>query len=69
MIIVIIKKGKNYLNIARELRKLWNMSLKVIQIVTGILEQFQTTLAKELEELDIGGRMETIKKNKIIEIG
>ena len=31
------EKKDNYLDFARELKKLWNMKLKVISIVTGTL--------------------------------
>ena len=51
-------KRDNYLNLARELKKLWNMRVKMIPIVIGTLE----TVFKGLEgELKIGGSIETIQ--------
>ena len=48
-----------YLDLARELRKLRNISVMVIQFVIVLLKLFPT--AWELEELEIGGRMDTIQ--------
>ena len=45
-----------YLDLAKELKKLWNMKLVVILIVVGALE----TIPKRLRELEITGRIETI---------
>ena len=48
-----IKETKNkYLDLARELRKLWNMKVTVILVVTGALR----TVFKDLEEWKIRGR-------------
>ena len=55
------KKSNKYLHLARKLEKLWNMRVAVIPIVTGALETVPKGLVRGLEELEIGGRMETIQ--------
>ena len=49
-----------YLDIARELKNLWNMKVTIIPIVIGALGTVTKGLLKGLEELEIGGRVETI---------
>ena len=49
------KKDK-YLDLARELKKLWNMRVTIVPIVIGAFE-----LLKGLEDLEVGGRVETIQ--------
>ena len=46
-----------YSDLARQLRKLLNISRLVIPIVVGTLETVHKCLEKELEELEIGGRI------------
>ena len=48
-----------YLDIARELKKLWNMKVMVIPIITDALGTFTKSLEWELKELEIRGRIET----------
>ena len=54
------KKDK-YLDLARELKKLWNMKVKIVPIVIGSLGTVTKGLLKGLEDLEVGGRVETIQ--------
>ena len=55
------EKKDKYLDIARELKKLWNMKLTFIPIVIGSLGTVNKELIKGLENLEIRGRMETMQ--------
>ena len=50
------EKMDKYLDLARELKKLWNMIVKVIPIVVGALGTVPINLEKRLEDLEIRGR-------------
>ena len=54
------KNGK-YLDLARELKKLWNMQVTIIPIVIGAFGTVTKGLLKGLENLEVGGRVETIR--------
>ena len=54
------KRIKN-LDIARELKKLWNMRVTVIPVVTGILGTIPKSRERGREELKTGKQIETIK--------
>ena len=56
------EKRDKYLNLARELNKLWNMKMTVIPIVIGALRTIPKGLVKGLEDLEIRGQVETIIK-------
>ena len=56
------KKRGNYVNLAWEIRKLWNMKVKVIAIVINALGVNLKHLERGLEELEIGRRIETSLK-------
>ena len=47
------EKKDKYLDLARELKKLWNIKVTVIQIVIGALGTGTKFLLKELEDLEI----------------
>ena len=49
------------LDLARELKKLWNMKVTVIPIVVGALGTVTKGLVKRPEDLEIRGRVETIQ--------
>ena len=51
---------KKYLDLARELKKLWNMKVTIIPIVIGALCTVAKGLLKGLEDLEIKGKVETI---------
>ena len=49
-----------YLDLARELKKLWNMKVTIIPIAIGAFGTVTKGLLKGLEDLEVGGRVETI---------
>ena len=55
------EKKDKYLDLARELKKLWNMKVTIMPIVIGALGTITKGLLKGLEDLEIGGRTETIQ--------
>ena len=54
------KKAK-FLDLARELKKLWNMKVTIIPIVIGAFGTVTKGLLKGLDDLEVGGRVETIQ--------
>ena len=52
-----------YLDLARELKKLWNMK---VTIVIGALGTITKGLLKDLEDLEVGGRVETIQMTALL---
>ena len=54
------EKKDNYLDLARELKKLWNMKVTIVPIVIGALGSITKELLKGLQELEVGGRVEAI---------
>ena len=61
------KIDKN-LDLGREKRKLWNMNMTMIPIVTGALGMIPKSLERRLEELEIGGRIETIETTTLLKL-
>ena len=55
------EKKDKYLDLARELKKLWNMKVTIVRIVIGALGTISKGLLKGLEDLEVGRRVETIK--------
>ena len=54
------EKKDKYLDLARELKKLWNMKVTIVPIVIDALGTITKGLLKGLEDLKVGGRVETI---------
>ena len=54
------EKKDKYLDLAREMKKLWNMKLTIVPIGIGALGTITKGLLKGLEDLEVGGRVETI---------
>ena len=50
-----------YLDLARELKKIWNMQVTIIPIVIDAFGTVTKGLLMGLEELEVGGRVETIQ--------
>ena len=72
MIIIIMEENEKkdkYLNLARELKKLWNMKVTIVPIVIGALGTITKGLLKGLEDLEIGGRVETIQTTALLRGG
>ena len=64
------EKRDKYLDLARELKKLWSMKVTIIPIVIGAFGMVTKGLLKGLEDLEVGSRVETIQTtNSIIENG
>ena len=55
------EKRDKYLDLARELKKPWNMKVMIVPIVTGAFGTVTKGLLKGLEDLEVGGRMKTIQ--------
>ena len=60
------EKKDKYLDLARELKKLWNMQVTIIQIVISALGTVTKGLLKGQEDLKVGGRMETIQTTTLL---
>ena len=55
------EKRDKYLNLAKELKKLWNMKVTVISIAIGALGSATKRLIQGLKDVEIRGCMETIQ--------
>ena len=53
------EKKDKYLDLTRKLKKLWNMRVTIILIVTGVFGIVTEGLSKGQEGLEIRGRVET----------
>ena len=60
------EKWDKYLDLARELKKLWNMRVTIIPIVSGAFGTATKRLLKGLEELKVGGQVETIQTTALL---
>ena len=60
------EKKDKYLNLARELKKLWNMKVTIIPIVICAFGRVTKGLLKGLENLEIKGQVETIQTTTLL---
>ena len=61
------EKKDKYPDLTRKLRKnLWYMQVKIIPIVIGVFGTVTKGLLKGLEELEVGGRVETIQTTTLL---
>ena len=60
------EKKDKYLDLARELKKLWNMTVTIVPIVIGALGTMTKGLLKGLEDMKVGGRIETIQTTALL---
>ena len=60
------EKKDKYLDLARELKKLLNMKVTIMPIVIGALGTVTKGLLKGLEDLEVGGRIETIQTTALL---
>ena len=60
------EKRDKYLDLARELKKLWNMLVTIIPIVIGAFGTVTKGLLKGLEDLEVGGRVEIIQTTALL---
>ena len=51
------EKKDKYFDLARELKKLWNMNVTIVPIVIGALGTITKGLLKGLEDSEVGGRV------------
>ena len=58
------EKKDKYLDLARELKKLWNMQLTIIPI--GAFRTVTKGLLMGLEDFEVGGRVETIQTTALL---
>ena len=55
------EKKDKYQDLARELKKLWNMKVTIVPVMIGALGTVTKGLLKGLEDLEVSGRVETIQ--------
>ena len=60
------EKKDKCLNLARELKKLWNMMVTIIRVVIGGFGTITKGLLKGLGDFEAGGRMQTIKTTTLL---
>ena len=60
------EKRDKYLDLARELKKLWNMKVTIIPVVIGAFGTVTKGLLKGLEDLEVGDRVETIQTTALL---
>ena len=62
------EKKDKYLDLAWELKKLWNMNVMLIPIIIGALGTATKGLLKEHEELEIRAWVETIQTTALLRL-
>ena len=62
----VCEKKDKYLDLARELKKLWNLKVTMGPIVIGTLGTITKGLLEGLEDLEVGGRVETIQMTALL---
>ena len=60
------EKKDKYLDLARKLKKQWNMMVTIIPIVIGAFGTITKGLLKGLEDLEVGGQVETIQTTSLL---
>ena len=55
-----------YLDLAMELKKLWNMQVTIMPILIGVFGTVTKGLLKGLEDLEIGGQVGTIQTTALL---
>ena len=60
------EKKDKYIDLARELKKIWNMKVTIIPIVIGAFGKVTKGLLKGLEDLEVGRRVETIQTTALL---
>ena len=60
------EKRNKYLDLARKLKKLWNMKVTIIPIVIDALGTVTKGLVQGLEDLEIMGRVETVQTTALL---
>ena len=60
------EKKDKYLDLARELKKLWNIKVTIVPIVIGVVGTVTKGLLKGLKDLEVGGWVETIQTTALL---
>ena len=60
------KKKDKYVDLARELKKLWNMKVTIVPIVISTFGTVSKGLLKGLEDLEVSARVETIQTTALL---
>ena len=60
------EKKDKYFDLARELKKMWNMKVTIVPIVIGAFGTIAKVLLKGLEDLEVGWRVETIQMTALM---
>ena len=60
------EKKDKYPDHAKELKKLFNMKVMIVPIVIGALGTITKGLLKGLEDLEVGGRVQTIQSTALL---
>ena len=55
------EKRDKFIDLAREMKNLWNMKVTIIPIVIGAFGTVTKELLKGLEDLEVGGQVETLQ--------
>ena len=55
-------------DLARELKKMWNMKAMVMPIVNSVLRRITRRLVPGIEGLEIRGRVETIRTTLLLRL-
>ena len=55
-----------YLDFARELKKMWNTQVTIIPSVIGTFGTVTKGLLKGLDDLEVGGRVETLQTTTLL---
>ena len=61
------EKRDKYLDLAKEFKKIWNMKVTIIPIVIGAFGTVTKGLLKGLEDLEVGGRVDTTQATTLLE--
>ena len=60
------EKRNKYLDLARELKKIWNMKGTIIPIVIGTFDTVTKGLLKGIEDLEVDSQVETIQTTTLL---
>ena len=66
LIIIESEKKDKYLDLVRELKKLWNMKVTIISIGISVFGTVTKGLLKGVEDLEVGRRVETIETTVLL---
>ena len=61
-----MENSKEVFDLARELKKIWNMKVTIIPIVIGAFGRVTKGLLKGLEYLEVGGRVENFQTTALL---